>query len=187
MSFEFKKLTIPEVILIIPRIFRDSRGFFMESYKRSEFSKAGIREEFVQDNHSYSRKDVLRGLHYQREPMAQGKLIRCIRGRIYDVAVDIRRGSPTYKRWVGIELTEENNYMVYIPEGFAHGFVVLSDEAVVIYKCTKEYSKENERGIIWNDPEISIEWPVKLPVLSERDSKLPLLKDAEINFTYKGK
>lgn len=187
MPFEFKRLAIPEIILIIPKRFVDSRGFFMEFYKRSEFNNAGIMEEFVQDNHSRSVKNVLRGLHYQLKPESQGKLVRCIRGRIYDVAVDIRLGSPTYKKWVMIELTDENNFMLYIPSGFAHGFLVMSEDAEIIYKCTKEYSPKCERGIIWNDPDIGIDWPVKTPIISDRDKNLPFLKDAEINFRYNAK
>ncbi len=182
MPFDFRRLEIPDIILVVPEVFKDGRGFFAERYKHSDFARAGIREHFLQDNHSVSKKGVLRGLHYQRSPSAQGKLVWCIKGRIFDVAVDIRRKSPTFRRWVGIELTEENNYMVYIPPGFAHGFVVLSDSAEVIYKCTNEYSREDERGIIWNDPEINIEWPVKSPILSERDAHLPALRDAEIEF-----
>jgi len=182
MSFNFKRLLLSEIILITPRIFGDERGFFMEAYKHSDFSKAGIPEYFVQDNQSKSEKYVLRGLHYQKDPAAQGKLIRCLRGKIFDVAVDIRQGSPTYAQWVGVELSEENNHMLYIPPGFAHGFVALSDIVEIIYKCTAEYSPENERGIIWNDPDINIDWPVKNPILSERDKGYPILKEADNNF-----
>ncbi len=182
MPFDFRRLEIPDIILVVPKVFKDGRGFFAERYKHSDFARAGIREHFLQDNHSMSKKGVLRGLHYQKSPSAQGKLVWCIKGRIFDVAVDIRRGLPTFSKWVGIELTDENNYMVYIPPGFAHGFVVLSDSAEVIYKCTNEYSREEERGIIWNDPEINIKWPVTSPILSERDAHLPPLKAAEIDF-----
>lgn len=185
MPFVFKNLLIPEIILVEPKVFADERGFFIEIYKRSDFANHGIKEYFVQDNHSRSSKDVLRGLHYQKDPKAQGKLVRCTSGRIFDVAVDIRKGSPTYGRWVGVELSSENNYMLYIPQGFAHGFVVLSDFAEMLYKCTEEYSAENERGIIWNDPDIKIKWPLKNPILSERDQKNPLLKNADNNFIYK--
>lgn len=184
MDFHFKKLSIPDVILIEPEIFKDKRGFFMETYKYSDFAGFGIKEYFIQDNYSGSAKGVLRGLHYQNHPKAQGKLLRCIKGKIFDVAVDIRKGSPTYGSWVGIELSEKNNLMLYIPPAFAHGFVVLSSFAEVIYKCTEEYSSEDERGILWNDPDIGIKWPVKRPILSEKDRGLPLLKDAYNNFRY---
>lgn len=186
-AFFFKRLEIFDVILIEPKVFRDNRGFFMETYKYSEFKKNGIPYEFVQDNHSKSKKGVLRGLHYQLKPMEQGKLIRCIKGRIWDVAVDIRKGSPWYGKWVAVELSEENKLMLWIPPGFAHGFVALEDDTEVVYKVTKEYSPELERGIIWNDPYIGIKWPIENPILSEKDKNLPLLKDVENNFTYGGK
>jgi dTDP-4-dehydrorhamnose 3,5-epimerase len=184
MPFTFKKLDIPEVILIEPEIFPDERGFFMETYKYSDFIPMGFKEHFVQDNFSQSARGVLRGLHFQKNPNAQGKLVQCVRGHIFDVAVDIRRGSPTFGRWVGMELSEENKRILYIPSGFAHGFVVLSENAAVVYKCTKEYVSRDDRGIIWNDPDINILWPVKDPVLSEKDASLPLLKDADNNFEY---
>ncbi|WP_461832272.1 dTDP-4-dehydrorhamnose 3,5-epimerase [Aquifex sp.] len=186
MPFIFKKLEIPDVILIEPKVFGDERGFFMETYKSSEFKANGIKYEFVQDNHSRSQKGVLRGLHYQLKPMEQGKLVRCIRGRIWDVAVDIRKGSPWFGKWVAVELSEENKLMLWIPPGFAHGFVALEDGTEVIYKVTKEYSPELDRGIIWNDPDIGIKWPIKNPILSKKDSSLPKLKDAENNFFYGG-
>jgi len=184
MPFKFNRLEIPDLILIEPRVFEDERGFFMEFYNLKDFNHSGIDVEFVQDNHSHSRKGVLRGLHYQLRPMEQGKLVRCVRGIIFDVAVDIRRGSPTYGEWVGVILSEENKNMLYIPPGFAHGFCVLSDEADVIYKVTNFYSPEHDRGIIWDDPDIGIEWPIKDPILSEKDSKLPTLKEAENNFVW---
>ncbi len=184
MNFEFVKLEIPEVILIKPKVFEDARGFFMEAYKASVFAQAGINYAFVQDNHSKSKKGVLRGLHYQLEPKEQGKLVRCIKGKIWDVAVDIRRGSPTFGKWVAVELSEENQYMLWIPPGFAHGFLALED-CEIIYKCTEEYAPELDRGIIWNDPDIAIPWPTDNPILSSKDAKLPRLKDAEINFEYK--
>ena len=187
MPFIFKRLEIPDVILIEPKVFRDNRGFFMETYKYSEFQKNGISYEFVQDNHSKSQRGVLRGLHYQLKPMEQGKLVRCIKGRIWDVAVDIRKGSPWYGKWVAVELSEENKLMLWIPPGFAHGFIVLEDDTEVVYKVTKEYSPELERGIIWNDPDINIKWPIENPILSEKDKNFPMLKDAENNFSYGGK
>ena len=187
MPFEFIKTSIPEVILIKPRVFGDERGFFMETYKKSDFEKAGIDTDFVQDNHSKSVKGVLRGLHYQLEPKAQGKLVRCIRGKIFDVAVDIRRGSPTFGKWIGVELSEENKLMLWIPKGFAHGFLTLSEEAEIVYKVSGgEYSPEHDRNIRWNDPDIGIEWPLGgEPILSEKDKIAPLLKDADVNFVYK--
>jgi len=184
MPFNFKRLEIPEIILIEPEIFEDGRGFFMEGYKHSDFAAAGIKEHFVQDNYSNSLKGVLRGLHFQKNPNSQGKLVWCMRGRIFDVAVDIRRGSRTFGHWVSAELSEENNRLLYVPPAFAHGFVALSEAAGVIYKCTREYSPEDDRGIIWNDPEININWPVKNPVLSEKDKRHPLLRDADNNFEY---
>lgn len=186
MPFTFERLEIPDIILIKPKVFGDERGFFMETYKFSEFVKNGIPYEFVQDNHSKSQKNVLRGLHYQLEPMEQGKLVRCIRGRIWDVAVDIRKGSPWYAKWVAVELSEENKYMLWIPPGFAHGFVALEDNTEVVYKTTKEYAPELDRGIIWNDPTIAINWPIKNPILSKKDMAQPRLEEAENNFTYKG-
>ena len=180
MPFKFRELAIPGVIVIEPEAFKDERGFFMETYTQSDFTKAGIKEIFVQDNHSKSSKNVLRGLHYQKGPHEQGKLVRCPRGRIFDVAVDIRKGSPTFGKWVGMELSEENRLMVYVPPAFAHGFVVLSEMAEVVYKCTQEYSPASKGGIIWNDPDINIAWPVKQPILLERDAGYPLLRDAGI-------
>lgn len=180
MPFEFKRLEIKDVILIEPIIFKDSRGFFMETYKQSDFVKNGIKENFIQDNHSYSVKNVLRGLHYQLPPFAQAKLVRCLKGEIFDVAVDLRKNSKTFGMWIGEILSDKNKKMLYIPAGFAHGFITLSDEAEVFYKVTSEYSKNHDRGIIWNDPDISINWGVKNPILSEKDSNLPLLKNAEV-------
>jgi dTDP-4-dehydrorhamnose 3,5-epimerase len=179
MPFKFLRLEIPDVIVVEPLPFRDNRGVFMELYKYSDFARAGIREYFLQDNHSRSAKNVLRGLHYQIYPKAQGKLVHCLRGTIFDVAIDLRNGSPTYRRWVGVELSETNNLMLYIPPAFAHGFIVLSDSAEVLYKCTEEYYPKYERGIIWNDPDISIKWPVANPILSEKDGRLPMLRDAD--------
>jgi len=188
VPFEFIKTEIPDVILIKPKVFQDERGFFLETYKKSDFEKAGIKAEFVQDNHSKSVKGVLRGLHFQKKPFAQGKLVRCIRGKIFDVAVDIRKGSPTFGKWVGYELSEENRYILWIPEGFAHGFLTLSDEAEVIYKVSGgEYSPEHDAGIIWNDPDIDIKWPldqVDEIILSEKDKKLPFLKEIDTTFEY---
>ena len=186
MPFQFRRLEIPEVILIEPRVFQDERGFFKETYKYSEFAAFGITERFVQDNHSRSVKGVLRGLHYQNPPKAQGKLVRVIVGGIFDVAVDIRVGSPTYGKWVGVKLSAENKRMLYIPPGFAHGFCVLSDVAEVVYKVTEEYAPECEAGIIWNDPEIGIAWPIERPILSPKDAAWPPLREAINGFRYYG-
>lgn len=178
MPFEFKQLNIKDVVLITPKVFKDERGFFTESYKKSDFVKNGIDLEFNQDNHSKSTRGVLRGLHYQLNPKAQAKLVRCVSGKIFDVAVDLRKGSLTFGKWVGETLSEENKNMLYIPEGFAHGFVVLSDEAEILYKASNEYSPENDRGVLWNDPDINIDWSLGFePILSDKDTKQPLLKD----------
>lgn len=178
MPFNFKKLDIPEVILVTPKVFGDSRGFFMESYQYSTFAQNGIDVVFSQDNHSKSSKGVLRGLHYQKAPKAQAKLVRCSKGKILDVAVDIRKSSQTFGKWVGEILSEENKNMLFIPAGFAHGFVVLSDEAELLYKATNEYSPENDRGIRWNDKDININWNIDFePLISEKDSKQKFLKE----------
>jgi dTDP-4-dehydrorhamnose 3,5-epimerase len=187
MPFEFIPLKIPDVVLVKPKMFGDDRGFFMEAYKHSDFAAAGIADYFLQDNHSRSSRSVLRGLHYQKDPKAQGKLVRCLSGRIFDVAVDIRKSSPTYSRWVAEELTGENGLMLYVPPGFAHGFLVLSETADIVYKCTEEYAPESDRGIIWNDPDIDIAWPSAAPVLSTKDSGLPPLRDADNDFVYEAK
>jgi dTDP-4-dehydrorhamnose 3,5-epimerase len=183
MKFTFEALVIPEVVLITHEIFRDARGFFAESFREEPFLEAGI-PRFVQDNHSRSPENVLRGLHYQIQPAGVGKLVRCLRGRIYDVAVDIRKGSPTYGKWLGVELTDANCQMMYVPEGFAHGFCSLSSECEVFYKMTNYYSPEYDRVIRWNDPQIGIKWPVVEPMLSDKDRRAPLLADADNNFTY---
>ena len=188
MSFTFVETNIADVVLIKPKIFKDSRGFFMETYKKSIFEEAGIDTDFVQDNHSKSVKGVLRGLHYQKEPFAQGKLVRCIKGKIFDVAVDIRKESPTFGKWIGYELSEENRFMLWIPKGFAHGFLALCEETEIIYKVSgAEYSPSHDTGIRWDDPDININWPrTDAILLSEKDQKLPYLKDADINFIYGG-
>jgi dTDP-4-dehydrorhamnose 3,5-epimerase len=185
MPFKFAPMEIPEVILIEPRLFPDERGFFMETYKKTDYEKAGINHVFVQENQSLSTKDTLRGLHYQKNPNAQGKLIRSLKGEIYDVAVDIRIESPTYGKYVSAILSDENKHLIYIPAGFAHGFCVLSKEAEVCYLTTGIYSPEHERGIIWNDPDLGIDWPIKEPVLSEKDLKNPTLKKADNNFQFR--
>lgn len=181
MAFEFERLAINDVILVKPQVFGDNRGFFMESYKKSEFAKNGIDVDFCQDNHSKSSKGVLRGLHYQASPKAQAKLVRCSKGQVFDVAVDLRRESSTFGKWVGAHLSEENKQMLFIPAGFAHGFVVLSQEAELIYKAGAEYSAEHDRGVRWNDTDIAIDWGVDFePVLSEKDKNQPYLKDINL-------
>jgi dTDP-4-dehydrorhamnose 3,5-epimerase len=186
MPFRFERLEIPEVILVEAVAFEDARGFFMETYNWFAFKAIGIPETFVQDNYSYSVCDVLRGLHYQKLPKAQGKLVGVIRGEIFDVAVDIRQGSPTYGHWVGVRLSAKDRRLLYVPVGFAHGFCVLSAEADVVYKVTGEYAPELDRGILWSDPEIGIRWPLENPILSEKDAHLPFLKEADHNFVYEG-
>ena len=180
MSFSFERLAIQDLVLISPRVFPDERGFFLESYKKSEFAANGIDADFVQDNHSLSAQGVLRALHYQCAPRTQGKLVRVIGGRIWDVAVDIRRSSPTLGKWVGVELSDVNQRMFWIPPGFAHGFVTLSDSVHLLYKCTAEYDKASERGIRWDDPMIGVEWPTREVRVSTRDASLPAFEKADL-------
>ncbi len=181
MPFEFKNTCIDDVKLVIPKVFEDKRGFFLEGYKKSDFMKAGICDEFNQDNHSKSSYGVLRGLHYQSKPKMQAKLVRCIRGKIYDVAVDIRKNSKTFGKWTGAILSEENKHMLYIPEGFAHGFVTLSETAELLYKASGEYSPQNDRGILWCDKDININWHEYIkdfePILSDKDKNQPKLSE----------
>jgi dTDP-4-dehydrorhamnose 3,5-epimerase len=184
MPFTFRKLDMDGLVLITPNVFGDGRGYFAEIYKHSEFKKNRIDRVFVQDSHSMSKKGVLRGLHYQLRPVEQGKIIRVIGGEIFDVAVDIRKGSQSYGKWFGTRLSEENRFMLFIPPGFAHGFVTLKDNTEILYKMTNEYSKKHERGIIWNDPEINIKWPIKNPVVSDKDTKFPRLEHADNNFKF---
>jgi dTDP-4-dehydrorhamnose 3,5-epimerase len=177
MPFKFTDTALPGLLLIEIHGFADKRGIFMETYKASEFKANGISESFVQDNHSYSKYGVLRGLHFQRPPFAQGKLVGVVVGTVWDVAVDLRRDSPFYGKWHGVTLSETNHFMLYVPPGFAHGFVTLSEEAHLLYKCTAEYDRGSESGIRWNDPEIGIEWPLRDVTISERDAALPCFKD----------
>jgi dTDP-4-dehydrorhamnose 3,5-epimerase len=170
--------TLPGVLLIEPKVIHDDRGSFMVTYHLEEFRKAGIPDTFVQDNHSHSARGVLRGLHYQ-DPNPQGKLVRCTRGAIFDVAVDIRRGSPSFGQWFGLELSDANKKMLWVPPGFAHGFCALEDGSDLVYKCTTLYDRDADRAILWNDPEIGIEWPIGEPVLSEKDAKAPRLSDVD--------
>jgi dTDP-4-dehydrorhamnose 3,5-epimerase len=180
--FTFEKTAIEGVYIIEPKVFGDSRGYFMETYNKEEFDKAGLIYDFVQDNQSKSHKGVLRGLHFQiHHP--QAKLVRVVSGEVFDVAVDLRKGSSTYGKWVGVILTAENKKMFMIPRGFAHGFVVLSDTAEFVYKCDEFYHPEDEGGIMWNDPEIGVEWPYSgTPELSVKDKVHPSLKDSKISF-----
>ncbi|ELV2797826.1 TPA: dTDP-4-dehydrorhamnose 3,5-epimerase [Enterobacter ludwigii] len=165
------KTDIPDVLIFEPKVFGDDRGFFFESFSQKIFEEAvGRKVEFVQDNHSKSCKGVLRGLHYQLEPYAQGKLVRCVAGEVFDVAVDIRQYSPTFGKWVGVNLSAENKRQLWIPEGFAHGFLVISDMAEFVYKTTNYYHPESDRGLLWNDETLSINWPIEeYPILSEKD------------------
>lgn len=187
MPFEYKSLDIPDVVLITAKSFSDTRGYFLETYKRSSFRTNGIQYDFVQDNHSRSVQGVLRGLHYQINPYAQAKLIYVIRGKIFDVVVDMRIGSPTYKHWVTVSLDDKDHQMLFVPVGFAHGFLVLSQEADVVYKTSREYAPEMERGVHWKDPELAISWPIDNPILSPKDKQLPPLIDADNNFRYQEK
>ena len=181
MPFKFERLAIPEVMLIEPRVLGDHRGFFMETYKRSDFAAAGIRDVFVQENHSASGRDVLRGLHYQRPPHAQSKLVRVLSGTVFDVAVDLRQDAPAGVRWVGARLSAADRKLLYVPSWCAHGFCVLSDHAEVVYLTSAEYAPEAEAGIMWNDPAVGIEWPVENPLVSERDSRWPPFVEARIS------
>jgi len=174
---------LPGVLLVEPRIFRDHRGFFFESWSAERYRQAGIPGPFVQDNVSRSSRGVLRGLHFQN-PHPQGKLVTVLEGEVFDVAVDLRVGSPTFGKWAGYYLSAENGRQLYIPEGFAHGFVVTSEFAIFSYKCTEYYRPEADRSLRWNDPEIGIEWPVKEPVLSPKDATAPLLNELDTALPY---
>ncbi|WP_029918811.1 dTDP-4-dehydrorhamnose 3,5-epimerase [Nevskia soli] len=177
----FIRLELPDVVLIEPKVFGDDRGFFYESFNRKVFAQGtGVDPDFVQDNHSRSSRGVLRGLHYQIQ-QTQGKLVRVVQGRVFDVAVDLRRSSPTFGQWTGMELSGENKRMLWVPPGFAHGFVTLSDTAEFLYKTTDYYAPAHERSIIWNDPRIGIHWPIDFePVLAKKDAAGSLLRDAEV-------
>ncbi|GLI19871.1 dTDP-4-dehydrorhamnose 3,5-epimerase [Tepidanaerobacter syntrophicus] len=176
---------IEGIYIIKPQVFEDPRGWFMETYSKEKLAKQGIDIDFIQDNHSFStNRGTIRGLHFQINPKAQAKLVRCTRGRILDVAVDIRKGSPTYKKWVSVELSEENKKQLFIPKGFAHGFATLTDNVEIQYKVDEYYSPENDRSIRFDDPEINVDWGIENPILSEKDMKAPLLKDSDNNFVY---
>ena len=178
MPFIFEKTEVEGVTLIKPEIFGDKRGFFLETFKKKDFVNAGIDEDFIQDNHSKSSYGVLRGLHYQKKPNVQAKLVRCTRGKILDVAVDIRPSSPSFLKWVKRELTEENKYQLFIPKGFAHGFVAMSDIVEVMYKVSGDYSPKDENGILWSDSDINIDWGIDFePLLSEKDKTAKSIKE----------
>ena len=184
MPFQSEKLEIPGLIIVNPRVFEDSRGSFFETYKESDFRSLGIGRPFVQWNHAVSRKEVLRGLHYQIHPAPQGKMLRVLRGELFDVAVDIRKGSPWFGKWVSVLLSSENRSIFWIPPGFAHGYMAITDDAEVLYGTTTEWTPSCERGIRWNDPSLAVEWPLPEPLVNERDQAFPLLADAEITFVY---
>lgn len=188
-NFNFIQTKIPDLYIIEPKVFGDERGYFMESYSQKDFAEAGLTMTFVQDNESKSRKGVLRGLHFQTKH-TQGKLVRVTQGEVWDVAVDLRKGSPTYGQWEGVYLSAENKRQFYVPEGFAHGFVVTSEEAVFNYKCTDFYAPEYDSGLLWNDDEVGIEWPLEglgEILLSEKDKKQKTLKElTDLPFVYEG-
>lgn len=179
---EFVQTGINDLVVIKPRVFEDARGYFFESYSEVAFKQAGVDANFVQDNQSLSQKGVLRGLHFQKPPHAQGKLVRVITGAVYDVAVDIRKNSSTYGKWFGVELTEENKTMMYVPPGFAHGFLTLRDNTIFSYKCTNFYNKASEDCILWNDPDLAINWNVDNPLLSPKDLDGKLFKNYVSDF-----
>jgi len=180
---EFQKTELEGAILIKPKFFKDERGFFVESYSKKVFQENGIDVEFVQDNHSMSvEKGVLRGLHFQKNPHAQSKLVRVTKGSAYDVIVDLRKNSPTYRKWQGFKLSADNGQMLFIPKGFAHAFCTLEENTEFMYKVDEFYSPESDSGIAWNDPELNVDWPIESPILSEKDQRLKPLKDLELNF-----
>ena len=181
-NMELIKTSIDGLLIIKPDVFKDERGYFYESYNKERFAKIGLNIDFVQDNESKSDKGVLRGLHFQKPPFAQGKLVRVIKGSVMDVAVDLRKDSPTYGKWESVVLTEDNKLQFWIPEGFAHGFVALEDNTIFNYKCTNVYNKESEGSILWNDPDININWNIDNPILSEKDKISPLFKNFESPF-----
>jgi dTDP-4-dehydrorhamnose 3,5-epimerase len=180
MPFEFRPQPLEGLVLIVPRVFGDARGSFLETYRESEFAAAGIRERFVQDNFSVSSRGVIRGLHYQLPPSAQGKLVCVTQGTVWDVCVDLRRRSATFGRWRGETLSAENRAMLYVPPGFGHGFVALTDKAHFQYKCTREYDPRAERGVRWDDATLAIDWPLRDGTVSAKDAALPLLSEADL-------
>ncbi len=183
--FRFSRLSIPGLILVETDSFTDDRGYFFEQYKNSAFRQNGVSGAFSQESFSNSKKGVIRGLHFQKKPMAQGKLVSVLSGSIFDVAVDIRPRSPHFGKWAGVNLSGSDHKSLWVPPGFAHGFASLEDDTLVLYKTTKEYSKEDEAGIVWSDPDLAITWPIQSPILSEKDSRHPRFRDLYSDSTYK--
>lgn len=182
------KTDIEDVFIIEPKVFGDHRGWFMESWSKKKMEAVGLFYDFVQDNHSYSaHRGTLRGLHFQKSDAAQAKLVRCVRGAVLDVAVDLRKGSPTYLKWVAVELSAENKRQLMIPRGFAHGFLALTDDVEILYKADNPYDPEADRSIIWNDPDIGIDWGIENPILSEKDRNAPRLAESDVDFVYEVK
>ncbi len=177
------KTELEGVLIVEPKVFGDNRGWFMETYSKRDFEAAGITTDFVQDNRSFSsKKGIIRGLHFQRNPKCQAKLLTCLKGEILDVAVDLRKDSPTYKKWIAVHLTAENKKQIFIPKGFAHGFLTLTDDVEIMYKCDELYAPECDGGIRFDDPEIGVDWGITDPILSEKDKNAPFLKDIELDF-----
>jgi dTDP-4-dehydrorhamnose 3,5-epimerase len=181
---EFESTEIEGIQIIKTRLLKDSRGFFTELYVKKAWAESGFAADFVQDNLSLSMKGTLRGMHYQIHPHGMGKLVRCLRGAVYDVAVDLRRGSPTFGRWVGRELSEDNAWAMWVPVGFAHGFIALADNSLVLYKCTGQYAPECERSLNFACPKVGIDWPAAPEIITDKDKQAPMLGDAEYNFEY---
>jgi len=183
---ELIKTDVLDVFILEPKVFGDNRGWFMETWSKKAMEDAGLHYDFLQDNHAYnSQKGILRGLHYQKGEAAQAKLVRCIRGSVLDVAVDMREGSPTYKKWVAVELSAENKRQLMVPRGFLHGYLTLTEDAEFVYRVDGLYNPQMDGGIRWNDPEIGVEWGISDPVLSEKDANQPFLKDSDIDFVWK--
>lgn len=180
------KTEVLDVYILEPQVFGDNRGWFMESWTQRSMEEAGLYYNFVQDNHSFSaNKGTLRGLHFQNGEDAQAKLVRCAKGAVLDVAVDLREGSPTFKKWVAVELSAENKRQLLIPRGFAHGFLTLTDDVEFLYRADNYYAPQSDRNIIWNDPQIQVEWGIESPILSDKDAKAPTLSESDVNFKYK--
>lgn len=183
---EIIKTDVLDVYIIEPKVFGDNRGWFFESWSKKKMEEAGLFYDFVQDNHSYSeKKGTLRGLHFQKGEDAQAKLVRCVRGAVLDVAVDLRVGSPTYKKWVAVELTEENKKQLLVPRGFAHGFLTLTDDVEFMYKVDNYYAPESDRGILWNDKDLGVKWGIETPILSEKDKNAVSFRDSDVDFIYR--